>query len=302
VALLSPRSGPFAPAKKFLPEFDELELALQAVVDPYVRGDVFISFGPRGELSVEEAYLTTLSLPAGLQVKAGQFFSPFGRINQQHPHIWDFVDQPLALNRVLAFDVLSGPGAYVAWLAPLPWFAEVYLDGQGTAPYPGDVDRFTGLARLLQYFQAGDATTIGVGLSGGAREEGAGTWRELAGADVYVRIRPPTTRAWLALQGEWYGRRFSGVPGSGAGGGYAQAFWRANAFFGYGVRFDDAPAAPAAGPGREYRVSGIASWFPSEFLKLRAQLAWDRRPFDQNGLEAILALEFAMGAHGAHPF
>lgn len=53
----------------------------QAVVDPYARADVFVSF-ERDSVNVEEAYLPTLTLPAGLQLKAGKFGSPVGRINQ----------------------------------------------------------------------------------------------------------------------------------------------------------------------------------------------------------------------------
>src|SRR5512145_2329990 len=45
VEALSPRSGPFGPPGKVTPVFQELELSLQAVVDPHARADVFIAFG-----------------------------------------------------------------------------------------------------------------------------------------------------------------------------------------------------------------------------------------------------------------
>jgi hypothetical protein len=53
---------------------------LQATVDPYARADFFLSFGRDPEtgkygVEVEEGYLTTLSLPARLQLKAGRFRS-----------------------------------------------------------------------------------------------------------------------------------------------------------------------------------------------------------------------------------
>jgi hypothetical protein len=305
VEKLSPRSGPFGPSEKPTFLFQELELGLQAVVDPYARADVFISFAQEG-VSVEEAYLTTLSLPASLQVRAGQFFSPFGRQNQQHPHVWEFVDIPLARTRLVATDVLSGPGVDVAWLAPLPWFAELHVAAQSTAPEPQDAQRLTGVARLLQFFSLGDATTLGVGLNVARRDEpGAGAFRDLGAIDAYLRIRPPTTRAYLTLQGEWFARHFHGVPDAPSGtetGSYVQAFWRQNAYFGYGVRYDRAPSAGEAAPGTEQRASAVATWFPSEFQRLRGQLAWDRRPGGHDGLELLIGLEFAIGAHGAHPF
>ena len=311
----SPRGGWFAPRDKPTPQFQELELALQSVIDPYARADVFIGFSPDG-VDVEEAYLTTLNLPAGLQLRAGKFFSPVGRQNQQHPHIWDFVDAPLALTRLLASDVLSGAGLDVAWLAPLPWFAELHLAGQATKPFdvPGAEARLTGVARLLQYFSLGDATTLGVGLSAARRDEASGGgFSDVGGVDVYLRIRPPTTRAYLAVQGELLDRRYRGVYGGRSdAGGYAQVFWRHDAYFGWGVRYDQAPVGPFFGPflradptapaGTERRYGAVGSWFPSEFQRLRLQVSYDRRPTGQDGLEVLLALEFGIGAHGAHPF
>ena len=50
------------------------------------------------EVKLEEAFAVTRSLPAGLQIKAGQFYTAFGRANPQHLHQWDFVDQPVILS------------------------------------------------------------------------------------------------------------------------------------------------------------------------------------------------------------
>jgi hypothetical protein len=300
VETLSPRDGPYGPPDQAQPLFQELELGLQSVVDPYARADVFVSFNPGG-VDVEEAYLTTLSLPAGLQLRAGKLFSPFGRQTQQHPHAWEFVDAPLA-RRLVAAETLSGPGADLAWLAPLPWFAELHVAWQATAPTPDDPERPTAVARLLQYFSLGEATTLGVGVSAARRSEAPGEFRDLGDVDLYVRWRRPTSRSYLALQGELYGRRFSGGEGGSDAGGYAQLFWRQGPSYGLGVRYDDTPAVPDAGQGRERRYGAVAAWLPSEFQRLRLQISYDARPDGGDGLEALLSLEFAIGAHGAHPF
>jgi hypothetical protein len=273
--------------------FEELELGLQSVIDPYARADLFIAVGPGATASMEEGYLTTLSLPAGLQIKAGRFFSPWGRINTQHPHTWDFVDGPLARERVLADEVLAGPGVALSWLAPLPWFAELHVAAQSTAPAEGDPERLTGVVRLAQFFPLGEKTTLGVGLSGGLREEGAGDYRDLVGADLYVRWRPPATRTAVTLQGELFARRFTGGEGGEDWGGYAQLFWRAGTYYGAGVRYDQAPV--------ERRYTALGTWYLSEFQRLRMQVTRDDRP-GQAGWEALLHLEFGIGAHGAHPF
>ena len=100
------------------------ELTLDGAVDPYFKGFVNLVYklDSKGETGVEleEMYVLTSSLPANLQVKAGQFFAEFGRENPMHPHAWSFVDQPLILNRVFGPEGLRGPGAKVSWLIPTP--------------------------------------------------------------------------------------------------------------------------------------------------------------------------------------
>ncbi len=303
---LSPRGDPFGPAGKVEPIFQELELALQSVIDPYARADVFLSFGPDGA-GVEEAYLTTLGLPAGFQVRAGTLKAPFGRMNQQHPHVWDFVDAPLALARLVAVDTLEGPGLDVSWLAPLPWFAELHLGYQSTAPGFDTEGRRTGLVRLVQFADLAGGATLGLGFSGARLQEpGAGAWRDLFGADVLLKYRPPRGRAYLLVQGELFGRRLSGSADPAADGtkvgGYGYALVRTSAFWAFGARWETAPAGEAGDGGPEQRGSAIAIWYPSEFQRLRLQLGYDRLPGGKEGVEAILSAEFAIGAHGAHPF
>jgi hypothetical protein len=282
--------------------FEELELALQAVVDPYVRADIFVAFA-EGTAEVEEAYVTTLSMPAGLQIRAGQMRSPFGRLNQTHPHVQEFVEAPLA-TRLLAEEALSGAGVDLAWLAPLPWFAELHLALQSVAPTEEDRANLAGVARLAQYFPLGEAATLGVGLSAARRDEGVpGQFRDLAGADLYLRIRPPDSRSYLALTGELYARRFIGIPDVSEDfekGWWAQAFWRIGRFVGVGARYERAPAEEVEGD--EERVIGLLAWLPSEFQRIRLEVSRDTLPGGEDVVTAFLNLEFGIGAHGAHPF
>lgn len=309
VPTYSPRSGPYGAPHELTPVFQELELGLQSVIDPYARADVFISFTPAG-VDVEEAYLTTLTLPAGFQVRAGTLFSPFGRLNQQHPHVWDFVDAPLAMDRLLSVDTLKGPGVDVAWLAPLPWFAELHLAGQTTRPSFVEEDRRTALARLQQFFDLGEGSTLGIGLSAGRIEEPEpGASREVGGADLMLKVRPVNGRSYTVLQGELFTRRMRGTTEAGtATGGYLQAVYREGPFYAFGARGELAPAVVPGttlvepGGGTEARLTALAEWLPSEFQRLRAQVAWDHLPDGRDGFEGILHLEFIIGAHGAHPF
>src|SRR5690606_8630759 len=115
----------------------QLEMSLGSTVDPYFRFDSNLSFSLEG-VEIEEAYATTLDLPARLQLRAGQFLWRFGRFNAPHPHVWHFVDQPFTLGRLFGGEGGRGLGVELSWLLPLPWFAEVVAsvqqaDGEGTA-------------------------------------------------------------------------------------------------------------------------------------------------------------------------
>jgi len=50
----------------------EVELAIQSVVDPYFRGDVYLGFSDVEGARIEQAYLTTTALPWGLQARLGE--------------------------------------------------------------------------------------------------------------------------------------------------------------------------------------------------------------------------------------
>lgn len=119
-----------------------LELSVSGAVDPYFRGSANLLFGldSAGEsfFELEEAWLETFSLPANLQLRAGQLMTEFGRQNTLHPHAWAFVDAPLVLARFLGADGLRNPGVRLSWLVPTPFYSELFLsiqDSQGeTAP------------------------------------------------------------------------------------------------------------------------------------------------------------------------
>lgn len=108
-----------------------VELSIGATVDPYFDGQTHLIFliDADGEtvVELEEAFFTTRSLPWGLQVKGGQFFTEFGRQNKQHPHTWAFVDQPVVLSRFFGGDGLRSQGVRTSWLIPTDWYSEFYL-------------------------------------------------------------------------------------------------------------------------------------------------------------------------------
>lgn len=113
----------------------EGELGLAGAVDPYFRAQAYITTfidALSGETGVEleEAFLTTQSLPYGLQLEVGHFLTEFGQINPRHPHQWDWIDQPVINTRLFGGDGIRAPGMRASWLLPTPWFSELHLGMQ----------------------------------------------------------------------------------------------------------------------------------------------------------------------------
>ena len=100
------------------------EVSVDGAVDPYFKGfaNIVLKLDKNNETSIEleESYLQSTSLPANLQLKAGQYFASFGRQNPTHPHTWSFVDQPLILGRAFGPDGLRGIGLASRRASPRP--------------------------------------------------------------------------------------------------------------------------------------------------------------------------------------
>lgn len=85
------------------------------------------------EGEIEEAWIQTRTLPAGLQARAGRFSSQLGYLNEQHPHADDFLERPLLYRAFLGghwFD----DGLRLNWTAPTDLYlrlgAEVFSGKQ----------------------------------------------------------------------------------------------------------------------------------------------------------------------------
>lgn len=310
----------------------QVELVIQKAVDPYFRFDSFIVFGQFG-VELEEAYATTLSLPANLQLRAGQFLTRFGRLNPTHPHAWDFVDQPFALGRIFGGEGNRGLGAELSYLLPLPWYAEVLgsitdAAGEATArSFYGARDLgtrtpfdFQGTLALKQFFPFSDDWSLLWGLStaGGPNPTGHGNRTEVYGTDIYLKYRPITRggATAISLQTEWFYRRRQ-VPEDVLQdlNGYAYVAWRFALRWGMAVRYEHGSPTWAA-KGRNtsdyldlywtdhrHRASANVTFWPTEFSRIRVQGSSDVPRWESRATWALfLAMEFVIGAHGAHRF
>lgn len=113
------------------------ELTLFAPVDPYFDLTATLPFSSEG-VELEEAFFTTRNLPGGFQLKGGKFRSSIGRLNVQHPHVWDFADAPLVNRAFFGDDGLVEVGAQMNWLAPTPFYLLLgaeWLQGENEASF-----------------------------------------------------------------------------------------------------------------------------------------------------------------------
>jgi hypothetical protein len=106
----------------------ELELALQAAVDPYFRADAFLGLSDLEGIAIEEAYLSTLALPYGLQIRGGRFHLPLGKQNTTHRPELHTIEYPYVIQRFLGPEGGKGTGLWVSKLfAPFGFYQELQL-------------------------------------------------------------------------------------------------------------------------------------------------------------------------------
>jgi hypothetical protein len=292
------------------------EVVFDGAVDPYFRGfgDIVFKLNAENETQVEleEVYLTTMSLPWNLQGKAGQYFTEFGRINQQHPHAWDFVDQPLVIGRLFGPEGLRNPGARLSWLLPTPFYSELYGSVQnsqgGTAfsfrneedpPFdrPAVERPVTGLDDMLWVPQ-------------------------IYGGDVYWKWKPSWQSGgfpFVSFQGEVLGREYEAgravvgdavLPAETVGdwGWYAQALYGFTQRWVAGLRGEWVSGSCGAAAGisqscaKRSRFSPDLTFYPTEFSKIRLQYNFDHSQAIGNDSSVWVQLEFLLGDHAAHKF
>lgn len=303
----------------------QLELSIGSVVDPYWRFDGNLVFSQYG-VEIEEAYASSLALPANLQVRAGQFLTRFGRLNPTHPHSWEFVDQPLVLGKFFGGEGNRGLGAEVSWLSPLPWYLEVVgsaTEAQGASTArsffgaedfgvtgPQDL-QLTGAVK--QFFPFGPDWSLAWGLSGafGPNPTGRTNRTEIFGTDLYLKYRPLRDGDWtiVSLTTEAMARRRQ-VPGGilTDEGLYATLFWRFAQRWGVAARYEAISGASgdpldADWTGLRQRTSANLTFWPTEFSRIRLQGSADTAAWKPQPVYGVfLAFETVIGAHGPHQF
>jgi hypothetical protein len=328
---------PLATDKGF--NLESAELMIFAPVDPYFNLYATIPVTTDGA-EVEEAYFVTSSLPAGLQVKGGRFLSGFGRINNQHPHSWDFVDVPLNYQAIIGSDAMGGQnGVQLTYLPPLPIYlnlgVEVLQGVNDLLFYPDNKsgpNAFTAFAKTS--VDIGDSSTLLFGVSfitGQAQlltiEDNTvftgNTW--LYDLELVYKWKPSRGRSFV-LQSEYLYRKqkgnlFAGDPPDPAiapsplkraqDGIYVQGLyqidrWRVGARYGVLDLFADEfllDGVQQSFGRKPWQVTAALEFNPSEFSRLRLQYNHDMSSgTGQANDEVFLQVILGIGAHAAHSF
>ncbi len=303
----------------------ELEVDLRSYLDPYSRMHLVVSHalpahGPtfglppgtdtyrEGGTEVEEAYVTWLHLPGGMDLTVGRKRQQFGVVNRWHRHALDQADLPRALQESFGEEGLSGTGLFLHWLLPRLWADANQLtveitDGDDEVAFAGSDWRHpSSLARLSSYWDLTGNAYLEIGLDalhGSADRDGhlrhdfhaldlAYDWYP-AGRERYreLTVRGMVLRSRLELpQG---GRRI-------AWGGFLYGQMKLSSRWIAGLRYDRVDDQREAGH-RYWGLTPYVTFWQSEFVRLRAQASYRRDGRFGTDRRYQLQITFAAGPH-----
>ena len=289
----------------------EFELAMSAVVDPYFSADVFVAYepdpeGPEAQLAIEEIYARALALPPGWGLRAGRFFSPFGRHNQLHTHVFPFVEPPLAIRSIIGEESAGDVAIEGSYLPDFDWFLNLsaYVgDGAVEGVFDGESRSLAGGARAEGLWDLSEATTLESGLSfwDGPVEDGR---RTFLGMDVrvkYVDIRKSQGAIvdWITelIIDSAAGREDQRGLYSLVRYRFLRRWWMEGGYSLYSFRPDTTSERFS-----DHEIRTQLAFVMSEFSALRLDLSWLNPAGSERELAAQLQFNFNIGSHPAHAY
>ncbi|MBT3604980.1 MAG: hypothetical protein HOE48_08005 [Candidatus Latescibacteria bacterium] len=283
----------------------EVEVRFTAVVDAYFRADVILAIPGTEHIELEEGFIETTSLP-NVTFRAGKFFGALGKHNTLHSHAYPFIDPPIANERIFGGEGLNEVGLGASMLLPTAWYSEFHaqiFNGDNALFNSAGENDFAYLGRWENLWDVSDNATLAWG---GSYVFGKNEHREMTqvwGSDVTFKWRPAkrVRDRGLVLQAEYMQARVNdGLDVEKVGGLYALMQYQFARRWWAQARYD-VFGMPRLEPEREYRVSGLLAFAPSEFSAIRVQYNLNRE-MKQNIHQFAVQLNFTMGAHPAHAY
>lgn len=319
----------------------EIEINISANVDDkftaWLTAPLAIEDGET-VIEVEEAWIETMTLPAGLSLRMGRFYSNIGYLNDKHSHSWDFTDQPLAYQAFLGNQYLDD-GLQLRWLAPSDLYIELGAEVTRGDRYPAAGAGHSGFGSYAFHLRSGGDVGFSNSWQAGISYLHADAIERESGSEDEPLLFSGNSKLIMAefvwkwapngnnkqrnfiFQAEYMWRNEDGlydVPGDGTSaydtdqqGWYMQAVYQPFPRWRFGIRYDqlssdypgdaflNTPLMPGSDEPRRYSL--MADWSNSEFSRLRLQYTLDQAGFSDDsqwGLQYI----FSIGAHGAHAF
>ncbi|MGB9075033.1 MAG: hypothetical protein WCC22_20530 [Terriglobales bacterium] len=297
-------------------EMHESELGVQAIIDPYARGDFFLTFGETG-VGVEEGYITFTALPGSLVARVGKMRSAFGKVNGMHNHVLPFVDRPLvSQNLVGGEDGIDDAGFSVERIIPFPKGIFLSATGQLFRGDSGSGDELvfqshsksdvSTVEHLRAYKDLSESTNVDLGLSyaRGHNELGSNFITSLYGLDATLRWKPLRRAIYhsFVARSEFIWSQRQQLPAEQrAFGMYASGEYQFHRRWFVGGRYDWSDRSRQADL-TDKGGSVILTYWPSEFSQIRGQYRFTDYAGNHKTNELLLQVLFSLGAHGAHPF
>ena len=293
-------------------QMHESEVGLQAIIDPYARGDFFISFGEQG-VNLEEGYITFTALPGSFVAKVGKMRSAFGKVNTMHNHVLPWVERPLVSNNLVGGeDGIDDAGFSIERILPAP--KGIFLAATGQLFRGDSADVFHSSQRsdvstvlhLRGYRDINESTNLDLGVSyaRGHNDLGDNFLTHLYGVDATLRWKPLRRSIYHSFIGRsefiWSDRQQFPTTQH-AFGYYASADYQLARRWFLGGRFDHSDRSRDSAL-TDKGGSVVLTYWPSEFSQLRGQYRFTRYANNIDANELFLQLIFSLGAHGAHPF
>lgn len=292
---------------------NEVEIALQAVVDPYARGDFYLSATPDG-VEVEEGYITFTSLPGDFLMKVGKLRAQFGKVNTLHTHALPYADRPIVSQNLFGGEEgMSDSGISVSRLIASK---ALFLEATGEV-YAGNTEVFQSpqrsklsyVGRLRGYRDITEGTNIDFGgsFAFGPTDIGPESNKTLFAVDATFRYRPLRRAIYRRFQARTeliWSRQDGPVtvePQQKAFGWYGLVEYQFARRWYAGGRIDRSGRALDASL-IDSGQSAFLTYWPSEFSQIRGQYRRTKYAQGLTGNEVLFQINFSIGAHGAHVF
>ena len=296
--------------------FNQLEMQVTSVVDPYARANFLFSFGKdsvNGDFSagLEEATLTSIDLPYQLQATVGKFKPHFTKVNTLHPHAFSFVDFPTMLNRYFSDEGLFMEGISASWLVPNPsdFYQELDVEiGRSEANHSldqGNTNKLLYVGHLKNFFDLTDNATLELGLSGLSGVNNQQFSTTMAGVDVTYKWKPVQFNTFQSFTWQTEGLLCKTTTSTATDvqtyGAYSFLEYQVAERSFLGARYDY--SALPGNKSTEDRVSSLLVRFqPTEFQILALEFQHNDRSYGANVNQVVLRAIFAIGTHGAHAY